>query len=285
VTKKRTLLALTALLVSVAPTAVAATSKSVSKHFAFVAERTTAGPTSFSMDFSGRWRRGSGAFFGDLGVHQDRGVIRSMQPDGMTSFGYADNDTVTYRGQPTSICTPMTAIACAGEGSGGIAIVNVSYSDAGAGADVANRWIFVMSGAEITERFHATGWRLRQVSLNFRYLDGAKTDQVGANLAGKSVGVATEASLLGGRYGSLAEAVPPCSNSETAPLMEGVGRLTLDGGTQKQTITCPGLPQGAIGSWSQAPTTWTAHGLAAGGSTLYNTRLLVIDLPESRRLA
>ena len=89
--RKRTLLALAALQISLAPSAVAATPSNAAKRLVFVAERTTAGPSSFSMEFTAKWHRPSGAFFGDLGVHQDRGVIRSMQPDGMTSFGYADH--------------------------------------------------------------------------------------------------------------------------------------------------------------------------------------------------
>jgi hypothetical protein len=284
VTPRSLTLVLTASLVVTGPVAFAGTTAPASnlvRPVIFVAERTTAGPTSFSLDFTGRWHRGSGAFFGDLGIHQEHGTVQSVQPDGMTSFGYADNDTITASGRVTSVCTPISMFACADEGPGGVAIVNVSYSDDGLRADRANRWMFVLSGADVTKRFHGTGWRLTQTTMTFRYADGAQTDLVGANLSGRSVGAATDASLTGGRYGSVAEAMPPCSNSDSAPLMAGVGRLTLDGGSSQPTITCPGLPQGAVGSWNQRATTWTVHGFAAGASTLYNTRLLVIDLSQT----
>ena len=233
------------------------------------------------MAFTARWRRGTGAFFGDLGVHADQGRVSSVQPDGMTSFGYSDNDTFTASGKAVSICTTATAITCAGEGPGGVALVGVTYSDDGIGASIANRWIFVASGQEVSTKFHASGWRLRQVPLRYRFTDGAAADTLGLNLAGRSVGVFTSASLAGGTSGSIAQALPPCSNAEAPPIMEGVGQLTLAGGTREESLTCPGLPHGAIASWSARVTTWTARGFAAGSSTLYNTRLLVIDIPRS----
>ena len=251
------------------------------KSFVLLAQRTSAGASQFNLDFGARYHTGDGAFFGDMGVRLTHDRITQAFAGGMTSVGYSDNDTFTYGGHTTSVCSPTTTVLCVNEGPGGIAGVGVGYSDNGDEPNQANAYLFAMSGRTISYTFTGVGWRIRQVDLPFRYVDGSRSDDVGVNVGEHGASVFSTASAAGGSQGSLAEAVPPCSNSEVAPAREGIGQLFLDGGVSQQQQLCPGVALGqAIGSWTAKKTMWIAHGHIVGANTLYSTRLLEIDTPR-----
>jgi hypothetical protein len=86
------------------------------------------------------------------------------------------------------------------------------------------------------------------------------------------------ASLPGGRHGSLAVGLPPCSIAASGLVFRGVGTVTLDGGVRPESFTCPTsdvLPA----SYAARATTWRLHGNVTGESTGMDTRLFVVDLP------
>jgi hypothetical protein len=267
----------TALLAGVS-SAVAA--PSMPRLLVLVANRTTSGATSFDMQFSVTYHAEGGGFFGDLGVHVSGQTVTSMMPDGMTTFGYGDNETVTNHGTTVvSGCRDLSAVTCVDAGPGGIAVGDVSYSDTSLDGQTANHWLFVIT-PNVKVKFAAKGWKLRRLATTARAVRDTEADDYEINLVAHSVSVFSTAAAKGGARGSIAEAVPPCSNADIAPTREGVGTFTLDGGITAQSETCPGVAFGqAIGSWSSKPTTWRASGHVVGISTLYNARLLVVDQP------
>lgn len=245
-----------------------------------VANRTTSGATSFNMQFGVSYHAGGGAFFGDLGVHVVGQHVVSMVPDGMTTLGYGDNETVSNHGTTVvSSCRDISTVTCVDAGPGAVAAGDVSYSDSGLDRNTANHWLFVIT-PNVKVKFAAEGWTLHRLRTGARVVRDTEADDLEVNVVAHSVSMFSHASAKSTARGSFAEAVPPCSNAEVAPAREGVGSFTLDGGVAVQSETCPGVAYGqAIGTWAMKPTTWQASGHVVGVSTLYNARLLVIDQP------
>lgn len=247
-----------------------------------VADRTTAGPTSFNVGFGLSWHQGGGGFFGDLGVRTAGSRVHEMLPDGMTSFGYGENETVSSHGSTVvSACRDVSTVTCVSAGPGSVGGGAVDYTDTGLQPGVANHWVFVLTpNVHIT--FHAKGWVLHRLDTAARVVTDTQADDYEVNVLARSVSAFSSASAPGGSRGSMAEAVPPCSNADVAPAREGVGSITLAGGVDTPQESCPGIAFGqAIGSWSPKATTWQVTGDVVGVSTLYNARLLVVDLPRS----
>lgn len=246
----------------------------------YVADRTTSASTSFQLTFGLNWHTGGGGFFGDLGVRVSGRNVTAMTPDGMTAFGYGDNETVTSHGTTVvSGCRNVATVTCVDAGPGSTAGGVVEYSDDGSAAGVANHWLFVAT-PNVKVTFTAHGWTLHRLATTARIVTDTHADDYELNVVARSVSVFSAASAPGSSRGSMAEAVPPCSNADVSPLREGVGTFTLDGGVSRQEQTCPGVAYGqAIGSWSRGATTWRAGGHVVGMSTLFTARLLVVDMP------
>jgi hypothetical protein len=205
-----------------------------------------------------------------------------MTADGMTSFGYGDNETVTSHGATiVSACRDVSAVTCVDSGPGAVGSGGVYYSDNGLAAGVSNHWVFVLT-PNVHIAFHGHGWLLHRSMTPTRLVIDVQADDNEVNVIGESASVFSTASADGGSGGSLAQAVPPCSNAHVPPLREGVGTFTLTGGTRLARQQCPGLAIGqAIGGWAPRATTWRASGPVLGASTLSNARLLVVDTPKS----
>lgn len=255
-------------------------SASVPSLVVYVADRTTSASTSFQFTFGLNWHTGGGGFLGDLGVRVAGRNVTAMTPDGMTAFGYGNNETVTSHGSTVvSGCRDVAAVTCVDAGPGSAAAGIVDYSDDGLTAGVANHWLFVAT-PNVKVAFTAHGWTLHRLATAARIVTDTHADDYEINALARSVSVFSTASAPGSARGSMAEAVPPCSNADVNPLREGVGTFTLDGGVSEQQQMCPGLAYGqAIGSWARGATTWRAGGHVVGMSTLFTARLLVVDMP------
>lgn len=202
----------------------------------------------------------------------------------MTTFGYGNNETLTSHGSTVvSACRDITTVTCVDAGPGGVAAGAVSYSDTGLQDGVANRWLFVLT-PNVHVTFTAKGWVLHTLGTTARIVTDTQADDYEVNAVAHSASVFSAATAPGAAGGSLAEAVPPCSNADVAPAREGVGTITLAGGVSTPEETCPGVAFGqAIGSWAPRATRWRLTGNVVGVSTLYSARLLVVDLPRTWR--
>lgn len=244
-----------------------------SKKLVLLLERTDPGPTSFELLISVSTSGEESSFIGSLyGIVRDGQLVDAI-PGHATSFG-RDNGPDSYS-SGSSTCYVQS---CRSGPSFAFQYIALDDPD---GSDPRNRLFATAEGSEIDFDFQGKGWKLSQVDWDFRYVDGRDADATGASLLGSGAEVFFEASAPGGRHGSVAMALPPCSGAASGVLRRGAGQVVLEGGEEEESSTCPppdSVPQ--IASWATAKTTWRLAGTMAGDTTLNHTRLFVIDLPR-----
>lgn len=244
-----------------------------SKKLVLLLERTDPGPTSFELFVSVSTGGEKSSFIGSLyGIVKDGQLVEAI-PGHATSFG-RDHGPDSYS-SGSSTCYVQS---CRSGPSFSFQYTAFDDSD---GSDPRNRLFAVAEGSEIDFDFQGEGWKFSQVDWDFRYVDGRDADATGASLLGFGAEVFFEASASGGRHGSVAMAIPPCSGAASGVLRRGAGQVVLEGGEEEKSSTCPppdSVPQ--IASWATAKTKWRLAGTMAGDTTLNHTRLFVIDLPR-----
>lgn len=239
----------------------------------FVLHRTTNGPTSFQLNVSlANDTRGS--FIGAIGARVVRGRVVSATTSWAGSARRWQDSTVNAGGAKFSTCQVGV---CHDDRIDGWHGLTSNYSDDG-GDDAFTHVFVTLVGKTVTWRLTAKGWALHPMPLSFRYLDGGETSPAYAHAETKGVEVYQDGSLPGGRRGSLAVGIPPCSMATTGLVARGAGSVTLDGGVEPESFTCP-TSRVFPASFALGPTTWRLHGFVAGESTGVDTRLFVVDLP------
>lgn len=240
----------------------------------FVLRRTGAGATSWNLNIHINNDHATGSFLGFVGARFERGKPVRADAAWAGSARRWEDTTLHLAGTTVSSCS---AGVCHDDTVLGYQGLVSSYRDEG-GDDAYTHFFLVATGRIVRYGFEGKGWTLVRMPLSFRYLDGGDTSPAHAHSGQTGAEVFTEASLPGGRHGSLGVGVPPCSFAAVHVAMRGVGRLTLDGGAKPETVVCPDQPK-LLGSYATGPTTWRFHGLAAGDITIQDTRLFVVDLP------
>jgi hypothetical protein len=248
--------------------------------------RTTSGPSSFNFSYGittatfGPGATSGPGFFGLVLANVEAGRVTSVTPGTQASYARADSPGVYSGGGPT--VTTCNVGQC-GVSRTATAVGAYIYSDDG-GAGSNNVVLIALDGPQVTYKLQSSGWTLETMPFYSQFLDA--TDQgstavTAGSTADGSVELFTDAALPGPSGGSIAQAMPPCSNGGPAilPVRVGAGKVTLSGGTQSPSEICPPLSSPAIADWSPGATTWDLHGLVVGNSTLSPSRLWVTALP------
>lgn len=157
---------------------------------------------------------------------------------------------------PVVTCTPSSTTGSLGFG--------VSFSVGRSTRPQHLRLLLALEGTKVSASHVELGWKAHVRHSGFTRSTAGGT---GVRAFGAAVEAMPDASLRGGRSGSIAVAVPPCEDV-------GAGVVRLTGGRTTETAICPSYPVAAAAA---GPTTWTTSGPAAGITT-YRTRLIVIDL-------
>jgi hypothetical protein len=126
------------------------------------------------------------------------------------------------------------------------------------------RMLIAVEGTKVKTASAKIGWKGTKRTGGFSRVTGGGT---GFRAGGFAAEALPDASLRGGRKGSVAIAVPPCDQL-------GAGLLTLAGGRKDAVAACPTGPFTAA---ADGPARWSLTGDAAGVSS-YLTRLIVVDL-------
>ena len=239
----------------------------------FVLRRTSPGPTSFQLSAS-VWNDGRGSFIGHIGAAAKNGRVTAAEALMSGSAGRWKNSTLTAGGKHWSSCDIGVCHDSSIDGYHGL---GTTFDDK-QGDDPTTHIFVVIVGLRPSYEFTGHGWKLVKLPLSFRYLDGEETSPafVKAHVAGAELYL--DGSLEGGRHGSLAMGVPPCSTAVLGLVPRGVGTVTLDGGVDSESVTCP-IDRLLPASYATRGTTWRFHGTVAGDTLSRDTRLFVVDLP------
>lgn len=233
--------------------------------------RTTTGASDFSLGVFASVSP-QGAFIGEADLTVTRGRVQS------TSGGAVVSNNPSQQGLRAG---PLRANTCeptlCDEAPDGVMLLGTSYSSRNSRGDV-NAVLVVARAHRISYTFKGHGWSLRRLPLTFRAVELVQASEATASLGTRGVALFTGATAAGGKRGSVAVAVPPCSISDIGVASRGAGRVELLGGVAQPSFTCP-TDQVPIASYARAATTWRLQGIAAGDSTLAQSSLLVIDLP------
>lgn len=239
-----------------------------------VLRRTAPGPTSFDLQVAA-WNDGRGSFIGEVGARVERGRVTLADAMFTGSARRWENSTLNLGATRVSTCTVGV---CHGSGVLGYHAMGTTHTD-DSGEDPLTHVFVALVGREVKYEFHANGWTLVKTPLSFRYLDGGETSQAFGKVGHHGVEMYEDGFLRGGRNGSVALGIPPCSTATVGVVPRGSGTLTLDGGVRSASITCP-TERIFPASYALAATTWRFHGHAAGDTTGRDTRLFVVDLPK-----
>lgn len=240
----------------------------------YVLQRTTRAASSYDLTVTAD-PGSDGAFLGSVHAAVSGGRITGVWPGVSTSLGRPDEPLVYSPAASASSCDAGQCDLYETHGGQGI-----SFRDSD-GTNPINRSFIAVAGIAPRINFESDGWRLVRTSWSFSFVDGTESEAAGARV-GDTHGAELflDATLDGGRYGSIAQATPPCSSVTTNAASHGVGRVTLDGGTESLSTTCPTDNPSRLASWSPAATTWNLHGTAAGATDLAETRLFVLNFPR-----
>jgi len=239
----------------------------------FVLRRTSPGPTSFELQVS-VWNDTRGSFIGHVGARVERGRVTLADALFSGSARRWEDTTVTAGGTRASTCQVGVCHDDDVEGYHGLGTIH----DDPTGKDPLTHVFVTLVGRKVQYEFHAKGWKLVRMPLTFRYLDGGETSPAFSKVGQNGVEVYEDGTLPGGRGGSIALGIPPCSTSSSGLVPRGAGTLTLDGGVSSESITCP-TERIFPASYAPKATTWRFHGRAAGDTTGRDTRLYVVDIP------
>lgn len=262
-------LALTLLGTSV-PVAVAAPDEVV----ALLAYRTTTRGASLQLTVSTVPGRETG-FIASALVSVEDSRLTSVDLAGAVLTGTADQVQVTRDGERTALCDHGV---CHADQRTMASMMGLStWTEAG--EDGYNAVLVLAKGARVRWSAKTDGWAVRRVpTYAHRFVSGQQAGEVGAYGLGSGVEAFTDASLPGGRYGSIGLAAPPCSQADVA-VARGVGSVTLEGGETTPSFTCP-ASRVRLASWADGRTTWRLHGVAVGDTSMADGRLFVLDLPK-----
>lgn len=206
----------------------------------------------------------------------DRGRIERLDLAGVLLSGEADQAQVRANGGHTVLCERGVCALDTSTQTAGSAVSIVND----AGDDRYNVFVVVARGRSVSYRATTKGWAVKRVSLPYRVVEGRQVADAGAYALGSGVERFKEASAPGGATGSIAISEPPCSEAASGVVSRGAGTLTLDGGVERDTFTCP-TERGALSAWATRRTTWRVHGDVNGDTTMAGARLFVLDLPKS----
>lgn len=263
-----------AVAVAIAALPVPTTAAPPVQHVTFVLKRTTTGPTSYTLDIGVDNDNTHGSFIGEVGARIVRRKVVGVTPSFAASSRRWEDSTLRVGDTRVSTCDVNI---CHDDKVTGYQGLGTTYVDAGE-PDAPNFFFVVASGRRVAYTFRGTGWKLYRATLRYRYVDGAQNAPASAHAGAVGAEVFTESRAPGGRSGSLAVAIPPCSVAMSGLASRGAGQVTLDGGVRPARFTCP-ADRSFVGSYATAATTWRLHGTAAGESTGQDTRLFVLDLP------
>jgi hypothetical protein len=241
--------------------------------------RTTDGPASFELQASVEPGPDSGAFIGFMGARVEDGRVRSVTPGTQLSHGRTDDPTIYGSEGPVTACRLGGPCGIGSTFAGTL----FAWSSDGGGKGVSNRVYIVLEGEDVAHELEADGWKLEEADFSYRYVDNIDSDAIGVAHTGRGVEVLFEAAARGGTSGSVAQAVPPCSQTIVGGVPRGVGTLALGGGaaSPEPAATCPRDAQPLV-DHAPGATTWRAHGTVAGSSDLAYTHLFVIDVPREK---
>lgn len=235
--------------------------------------RTTTGPSTFSLGIEIQ-PKGDATFTGAYGYAVSRGKVTEVAPLPFTTVG--------KHSSPVVYSSPMDVRPCSSPCLTAVASMASAYSyEDKTGAGTLNRLLVVVDGGSTTVSFRATGWKLTHPSsVVHRHVEAADSDALGAAADRMGVEVFFGASAPGGSRGSLASVRPPCATTGAVNLAQGVGRVTLAGGSRSVEVTCP-TDLSPIGAFATRSTIWSVTGQMAGVSNNRESRLWVIDLSEA----
>lgn len=246
------------------------------RRLVFVIERTTRGPSQFHLNVSvipGE----RGGFIGSVYAVVRKGRVVQVGFGYGSSGGRTDDPTVYSPKASFDSCDVGTC-----DVGQTLEMGEVDYYIDPEGTEDWTHLFVAAWGRTIGHRFEGKGWTLRTARLPFRFVDGQDAEAFGASHAGTGAEAFLSASAPGGRYGSIAVGMPPCSNHTIPVASRGVGEVVLEGGVRPESVLCPGLGP-VVDSWARAGTTWRFSGRAVGETTLEETRLFVLDLPKRLR--
>jgi hypothetical protein len=245
--------------------------------------RTTTGPS--SIEFAAHLSPPDGwdmdAFAGMVAVRTDEdGAVLAVEPGYASTIGHNNEPEVYHDGEEVA-SAPCETPPCVVTNSGGATVFILMEDDGGPGA--MNRYYVVFEGADVNvAHFKVDGWELHETTgLTYRYVDWRRSQGAGAAAFGHGVTFFNAAEADGGAQGSVAMAIPPCSNN-AVPGGAGAGLVTLRGGQHESTAQCPSLLPVTAGH-AQGAVRWRAEGTAVGDNTLNEVPLFVLDLPPCER--
>jgi hypothetical protein len=206
--------------------------------------------------------------------------VQQVASLGARVFGHGEDEpAVTRDGETQRICPTETSCVLFQT----LAYSDVIYLEDKGGPEALNRFWIVTEGA-FRIRLKGHGWTLARRPLSYRYQLARDSAAMQVDTGVSSVEISGDARLAGGRRGSLAVLMPPCSTSSTvpgaaAPLPRGVGSMSLLGGVGTPSVTCPS-DVGTVYPTSHATgrTTWTSRGRIVGDHTFQSVRMFVVDL-------
>lgn len=247
----------------------------------YVLMRTSQGPSSFTFVL-GVAPTERGGFIGAIATRLDENRAKQTTPIAAFSFGRHDDPEVRVQEREFTGCNTAGFCQTVAQTFGGFLLIQM---DDDGGRDALNRFYIVTEGRgkPDLELKDARGWKLEKTNLMYRYADGSDEAPVGAYVGSQGIEVFTEAKLVGGSGGSLAQATPPCSGSRTSVVFRGVGFGQLRGGKSEPATYCPHVGRPTIADHASGTTKWVFNGTFAGDVDLATTRLFVVDLPRPVR--
>lgn len=272
---RRALLSALVVLASLVTSAAAAPSRD--QAVGILAYRTTTDAGSLDIQVVAPPRPGRPSFVGTVMTHVERSRVTAVSHGAADAAGTSDEVEAWGAGHAASSCEHGY---CYLAGSTIHAETWVSLSNP-AGSGGTNVVFIVARGPEIRFSYKATGWAVKRVPLSYRWVSGDDTASVAVHGRGNGVEVFDgEATLPGGRFGSVAVATAPCSESTSGLVSRGIGTMTLNGGRTTPSLTCPTDDQ-TIASYALHTTAWRAAGTVAGDTNTSEARLFVLDLPKT----
>lgn len=247
-----------------------------------VLQRTTTGPSWFELTLIvGYDAKGGEGLLATMGGTVRHGRYENALPGFVSTFGYDDNRTASVRGQHRSACN-LVGVCFNQTALDSVGFSSTRYSDKGAAGGL-NTWFGVAQGKSVQYTFRGKGWALKRLPLTYRFANGSDSQIAAHAPVLTALEVYTEPiRLAGGRFGSLATAAPPCSETSVS-VPRGYAKLKLTGGIRDQAVLCSGEASNVEKTgWAPRQTTWELSGTAVGDAKLTETRLLVLDLPDPR---
>lgn len=190
--------------------------------------------------------------------------VNASQPT-VIAFGDANMPPRVYGAAGQHDVCAAPAMTCAfAAGSDSLAF-RVAFTINPSSESSTHRLFMALEGRRIEVQHKAPRWQARLRTGGFAHTGDAA---MGIRVSSTSAEAAPIAALPGGKEGSVAIAVPPCTDV-------GIGALALRGGPQEKRMLCPS--ERLLTDVARTATQWTFGGQAAGVTT-HATRLIVLDM-------